>query len=81
MIALSALLAGQFNRRGNANRLLGAVTVVVVVQAASLGVANLATASLAIIPAMYALPVVAILASLVVLLRGPRRRHRSAVLT
>lgn len=61
LIALAALLSGSFNRRGQAGRVLGAVGVMVLVQAAALGAANLAVDSLALLPLLYvniALPII-----------------------
>ncbi len=73
IIALAALLGGQHNRRGQASRVLVAVMAVIALQAASLAAADLARSSLTIVPAMYVLPAVALIASLVILQRGPRR--------
>jgi lipopolysaccharide export system permease protein len=75
--ALSALLSGEFNRRGQTYRILAAIGVVIALQLAGLSVFNLTRRSLVFAPLLYALPVVVTLASLLVLLRGARR-HRDS---
>ena len=74
IIAIAALLAGQFDRRGQARRIMVAVLAAVTVQGGGLGIANLAASNLAVVPAMYVLPVAAIGVGLTLLLRPPRRR-------
>ncbi|CAA7614661.1 LPS export ABC transporter permease LptF [Magnetospirillum sp. UT-4] len=53
MVALVALLASGFDRRGQGVAILSAVGVMVALQATALGVANLASANLMFIPLMY----------------------------
>ena len=53
MIALAALLAGDFSRRAPTQRILIAVAAVAVVQAAGIGVMNLAGRIPSLIPLMY----------------------------
>jgi len=57
-IAAATLLCGWFNRRGQGGRLVIAITLMVLMQAAALGVNNLATKNLMWVPLMYLLPVV-----------------------
>jgi lipopolysaccharide export system permease protein len=77
LIALAALLAGEFNRRGQNRRIFVAVAVVVGVQIASLGLVNLTTLIPAIAPLIYALPIGAIVTASWVLLR-PSVPHPAA---
>lgn len=55
LIALACLLAGSFDRRGQARRVMFAVFAVVVVQSAYLGLANWARHSVAAVPLLYML--------------------------
>jgi lipopolysaccharide export system permease protein len=58
-LATASLLVGWFNRRGQAGRLVIAITLMVLIQALALGASNLATRSLAWVPLMYLLPLAA----------------------
>lgn len=78
MVALAALLSGEFNRRGQTFRILIAIGIVVGLQLASLSVFNMAQQSLALVPTMYALPLFAILASGLVLSRASRAHREPA---
>ena len=69
LIGLAALLAGEFNRRGQSRRILLAVAVVVVTQIASLGLVNLTTLIPMVAPFIYLLPLSVIGASAWILLR------------
>ena len=74
MIALVALLAGEFNRRGQVKRILWATSAIVLLQLSYLGVANL-VASLPIAAlALYLLPLLATGAAAYVLFTPPGRR-------
>ncbi len=55
MIALTALLCGDYNRRGQAKRIAVAAILVVVLQSASLGLTGLAGKTYLAIPLMYLL--------------------------
>jgi len=68
LVALAALLAGEFNRRGQNRRVLLAVGAVVAVQIANLGLVNLATLVPMVTPLIYALPVMTIAGALWVLM-------------
>jgi lipopolysaccharide export system permease protein len=68
LIALAALLAGEFNRRGQNRRVLLAVGVVVAVQIANLGLVNLATLVPMVTTLIYGLPLLTIAGALWVLL-------------
>lgn len=59
-IALACLLSGGFNRRGQGDRLVLAISTMVALQALALGVSNLAARDLALIPLIYLLPLVPI---------------------
>jgi lipopolysaccharide export system permease protein len=78
MVALAALLAGEFNRRGQNRRILIAVGIVIGVQIASLGLVNLTTLVPMVAPLIYLLPVVTIAAATWVLMR-PAATHGAAV--
>ncbi len=58
MIGLSALLLGDFNRRGQTVRILAAILIIVVLQLVGLSLFNLSRKTLAIVPLTYALPIV-----------------------
>lgn len=74
MVALAAILAGEFNRRGQFRRIAGAAGAATVLQLLALGLAHLAVKFPALIPVLYAIPLLTIAASAYVLERGPRRR-------
>ncbi len=56
-LATACLLCGWFNRRGQTDRLVIAVALMVLIQALALGVSNIATKHLMWVPLMYLLPV------------------------
>ena len=72
-VAMAALLSGEFHRRGQLLRILAAIGIVIGLQLAGLSLFNLARRSLTFVPAMYSLPLVAMLASAYLLTRGSRR--------
>lgn len=74
LIALAALLSGEFNRRGEVRRVVAAVVCIALLEGLALGLQDLATRSTAVIPAMYAAAILPGAASLYILNRGPRRR-------
>lgn len=74
LIGMAALLAGEFNRRGQAKRVLAAIACVAALEGVSLALHDLATRSAAAVPAMYAAVFLAAGLSLYVLLRQPQRR-------
>lgn len=74
MVGLAALLSGEFNRRGQTRRILAAIICVAALESISLALHDMANRSPQIIPAMYAAPVFSIFASLIVLVRKPRRK-------
>jgi lipopolysaccharide export system permease protein len=80
MVALAALLAGEFNRRGQNRRILIAVGVVVSVQIASLGLVNLTTLVPMVAPLIYLLPILTTVIATWVLLRPamPQPAHAAA---
>ncbi|PKU26072.1 LPS export ABC transporter permease LptF [Telmatospirillum siberiense] len=55
-LATACLLSGWFNRRGQMDRLILAIILMVLIQAMALGVSNLATRNLSLIPLMYLAP-------------------------
>jgi lipopolysaccharide export system permease protein len=83
-LATACLLCGWFNRRGQADRLIIAITLMVIIQAIALGLLNLATKNLAWVPLMYAVPLGYSMLALW-LLTAPllpfSRRHSAGLLT
>ena len=78
LIGIAALLAGDFNRRGQTSRVLAAIACVAALEGISLALHDLASRSMAAVPAMYAAVLVAAGLSLWVLLRQPVRRLSQA---
>ena len=74
LVGLVFLLTGPFDRKGQTMRMIGAVAVVVALQAAALGVMSLASKDLAYIPAMYAVALLPIPVALYILLAPQWRR-------
>ncbi|HEY5598930.1 MAG TPA: LPS export ABC transporter permease LptF [Kiloniellales bacterium] len=74
LVGMAALLAGEFNRRGQTRRVLFAIFCVAVLEGLSLAMQDLASQSRWAIPGMYAVPLLPIIASVIVVLRRPRRR-------
>lgn len=70
MLGLAVLLSGEFNRRGQAIRILGAVGGAVVLEAGGLGLTGLSSKVAAVIPAMYIVPVLVMIGGFVVLKSG-----------
>ena len=54
MVALAALLSGEFSRRGQARRILAAALLAVTLESLVLGISDLATKNLALTPLLYA---------------------------
>lgn len=78
MIALAALLTGEFNRRGKNTRIVVATVIVLALQAAMTAAHSLAGTIPAMIPLMYLLPLSAIVAGFWYLMREPKRRPGGA---
>lgn len=74
LIALAALLTGEFNRRGQGKRITLATIAMVLLQTANIGLYRLAEGTASVIPIMYLLPLAAIGASLWLLLHDRRGR-------
>jgi lipopolysaccharide export system permease protein len=72
MIAVSALLHGDFNRRGQSMRVVAACIAVVVVQASAMGLVSLGANSRAAHLALYLLPILTVAVSTWVMYRRPR---------
>ncbi|MTJ79816.1 MAG: LPS export ABC transporter permease LptF [Telmatospirillum sp.] len=68
-VAAACLLSGWFNRRGQADRVILAIALMIAIQAMALGVSNLATRNLAFIPLVYLAPCLPAIAGAWVLLR------------
>ncbi len=75
LVALAALLSGEFNRRGQVRRLVVAVICIAVLEGLALALQDMASRTASAIPIMYAGPALPIVAALIVLLRRPRRRE------
>jgi lipopolysaccharide export system permease protein len=78
LVALAALLSGEFNRRGQFRRVLAAILCVGILEALSLALNDLAGRYFETLPAMYAGAIAPILVSLLVLSRRPRRPPATA---
>jgi lipopolysaccharide export system permease protein len=74
LIGLAALLAGEFNRRGQVRRILWATSAVVLIQLAYLGAANLTATMPAVAPLLYIIPLATSAGATYVLLNRPGRR-------
>ncbi|SDH72691.1 LPS export ABC transporter permease LptF [Roseospirillum parvum] len=72
LIALTMLLNGQFSRHGTTPRVLGAITLMVGLQGAQLGAANVAANRLDLLPLLYLSTVLPVLVGFYVLARPPR---------
>lgn len=77
LVGLSALLIGDFNRRGQTVRILAAISIIVILQLAGLSLFNLSRKTLAIVPLTYALPIVATAVMAFVLFHERRTTTRS----
>lgn len=73
LIALSALLTGNFSRRGQGRRIAVASVAMLLVQSASISLHSLAGTTAAVVPLMYALPFSVMAICLWLLLRQRRR--------
>ncbi|WP_282609643.1 LPS export ABC transporter permease LptF [Pelagibius sp. Alg239-R121] len=74
LVALAALLSGEFSRRGQVQRVVVAIFCVASLQVILLTLNDYAKSSLSIVPAIYATPLSAIAVSLIFVLRDSRRR-------
>ena len=79
VISMAALLAGEFDRRGQAKRILVAIACVAALEGISLALHDLSTRSLAVVPAMYAVVIVSTALGLYILLRKPSRRQQTTL--
>ncbi|MEQ8193710.1 MAG: LptF/LptG family permease, partial [Rhodospirillales bacterium] len=77
-IGLACLLSGSFSRRTQTHRTAVAVLIVIVLQAASMGLENVSARNMAFIPLMYLNALVPIIASYIVLVLPPRPRKPSS---
>ena len=77
LLAACILLTAGFDRRGQSNQVLSAIGMMVMVQALALGISNVATGNLALVPAIYLAAVVPIGFGLWVLVRPPWPRRRA----
>lgn len=75
LFALTVLLSGEFNRRGQGRRILGIVCVAVVVMALAFGFVSLASKHAWAVPLVYMLVTGLGAGSAYVLLRDPKTRH------
>jgi lipopolysaccharide export system permease protein len=79
LVGLAALLTGEFNRRGQAWRVVVAILCVAALEASDLALHDLADRAPEAIVAMYAVAISTILGSFYFLLRRPRHRSSSAI--
>ncbi len=78
LIGLAAILAGEFDRRGQTRRVLFAILLIAILEGQALALHDLATRTVNAIPAMYAGAILPILGSLYALVRVPRRPSQRA---
>ncbi|HSE79013.1 MAG TPA: LPS export ABC transporter permease LptF [Alphaproteobacteria bacterium] len=79
LVALAALLSGEFNRRGHGRRVFAAIVVVILLQSLAIAFGNLAVRMPATTALIYVGPIVpALIAGWWLLNDGPRRRSPSA---
>lgn len=74
LVALAALLAGEFNRRGQIKRILWATAAIILIQLSYLGAANLTATVPAVAALLYMIPLAAGALAAYVLLTPPGRR-------
>jgi len=79
MVALAALLSGEFNRRGQIRRVAVAILCVALLEGLALALQDLASRSLEALPAMYVGAFAPIAGGLFVLLHRPRRRNTAGM--
>jgi lipopolysaccharide export system permease protein len=79
MVALAALLAGNFSRRGQSLRVMIAILIVVGIEAIGIGLANLAVNVPLMIPMMYVNVILPVLVSAYLVFAGPRRGSATTV--
>lgn len=78
LIGMAALLSGEFNRRGQAKRVLAAIACVAALEGTSLALHDLASRNVAAVPAMYGAVLIAAGLAIYVLLHRPVRREQPA---
>lgn len=78
LIGVAFLLGGEFNRRGQWRRILGAILVVIVVEATMIGLKNLSAKTPELAPSMYLVAVLPIAFCLYALGARPRRPRLAA---
>ncbi|GAB4356792.1 MAG: LPS export ABC transporter permease LptF [Kiloniellaceae bacterium] len=78
LIGMAALLSGEFNRRGQAKRVLAAIACVAALEGVSLALHDLASRNAAAVAAMYGSVLIAAGLAVYVLLRRPVRREQAA---
>ncbi len=77
LLATACLLSGWFNRRGQGDRLVLSIGLMVLVQAMALSASNLATRNLSLVPLIYLVPLLpAVLSAWVLLAPSIRRTTR-----
>ena len=75
LVGLACLLSGEWNRRGQGNRVIFAILLVALLESLALALHGLAQRSAAAIPLMYLAVATPTGAGIYVLLRGTRRRR------
>ncbi len=76
LIALTAILAGQFNRRGMAHRILIAAAVIVAIQAATVSLGSLISKQILFVPVLYSVVIAPLPVCLMILMLPAWRRAR-----
>ena len=73
LIALAAILSGEFSRRGHLGRILVAILAVILCQVANLGITYASVRTLTVVPLMYAVAAIPALAALWMIVHPHRR--------
>lgn len=80
LLAACILLTAGFDRRGQSAQVLSAIGLMVAAQAAALGISNISTGNLALVPLIYIIAVIPIGFGLWVLARPPWPRRRAVAM-
>jgi len=67
IVALTLILSGTFNKQGQIKRIIISIFIVIIIEAANLGCASLASKKLVLIPLMYFIPLVPLIIGLVLI--------------
>lgn len=78
MVGLACLLYGPITRRSQTLRIVTAVVIMIALQGAALGLENLIAKNLLLLPLMYSLALLPVVAGTIMLMRHPKTSNRAA---